>query len=324
MDIQSQKTSVALLSIISNGTLVALKLVTGIVIGSISVLSEAAHSSMDLIASIIAFIAVRISGKRPDEHHQFGHGKVEDISALAEALLIFVASIWIIYEAVQKILHPQPLEAVDWGLGVMLLSVVANIVVSQLLFKVGKSSESPALIADAWHLRTDVYTSAGVLVALALIWMGDRIWPGVDLHWIDPIAAIAVAFLIMYAAYKLTRDAIKDLVDTSPPQAETMWLNTYLESWYPTVRSVHRVRSRKAGGARFIDLHIVVDPSMTVSASHEITEKMTAHVREKLENADITVHIEPCDGKCKRSCISGCLLTEAERRKIQLASAVKK
>ena len=156
MDIQTQKTSVALLSIISNSILVTLKLVTGILIGSVSVLSEAAHSSMDLIASIIAFIAVRISGKRPDEDHHFGHGKVEDISALAEALLILVAAIWIIFEAVQKLIKPQALEAVDWGLGVMLLSVIANIVVSRLLFKVGKNSESPALIADAWHLRTDV------------------------------------------------------------------------------------------------------------------------------------------------------------------------
>ena len=194
MENQKQKTSVALLSIASNSILVLLKLTAGILSGSISVLSEAAHSSMDLIASIIAFFAVRISAKRPDAEHPFGHGKVEDISALAEALLIFIAAVWIIYEAIHKLINPRPLEIVDRGVGVMLFSVIANIVVSSLLFKVGKKTESPALIADAWHLRTDVYTSAGVMTGLALIWIGSIVFPQWNLVWIDPVAAIAVAY----------------------------------------------------------------------------------------------------------------------------------
>jgi cation diffusion facilitator family transporter len=272
---------------------------------------------MDLVASVIAFIAVRISARRPDQHHHFGHGKVEDISALAEALLIFIAAIWIIYEAVQKLIKAEPLVTVDLGIGVMLISVILNIIVSHMLLKVGKKTESPALIADAWHLRTDVYTSAGVFGGLSLIWIIGKLSPGADVHWIDPVVAIAVAILIMYAAYNLTRDAVNDLVDSSPPQAETMWLSRYLTGWYPTVRSVHRVRARKTGATRFIDLHIVVEPAMTVSASHEITEKMTAEIRDYLKTADITVHIEPCDGSCKKSCISGCLLTEKERKTIQ-------
>jgi len=321
MDIQKQKTSVALLSVVSNSILVTLKLVTGLLTGSISVLSEAAHSSMDLIASVIAFFAVRISARRPDAEHPFGHGKVEDISALAEALLIVIAAVWIVAEAISKIINPQPLETLDWGIAVMLLSVVANIIVSKLLFTVGKRADSPALIADAWHLRTDVWTSAGVLTGLSIIWVGARLWPEVNLSWIDPVAAILVAILILRAALTLTIGAIKDLIDTSPPAHELYWLSGYLESWYPTVRSIHRIRTRKSGAARFIDLHIVVDPAMTVSDSHAITEKMTSAVREKLSGADLTVHIEPCDGLCKKSCASGCMLTADERRRIKQAAA---
>lgn len=317
MENQKQKARVALLSIISNTTLVILKLLTGLLTGSISVLSEAAHSSMDLIASCIAFFAVRISAKRPDTEHPFGHGKVEDISALAEALLIFIAAIWIVAEAVHKLLNPGPLETIGWGALVMLFSVIANIAISQMLFKVGKKTESPALIADAWHLRTDVYTSAGVFAALAIIWLGGIFFPAVNINWVDPVAAIAVAMLICRAALKLTIDAIKDLIDTSPPAHELLWLSNYFQTLYPTVHSIHRVRTRKAGASRFIDLHVVVNPGMTVSESHEITEKMLNDIRGKLSGADLTVHIEPCDGNCTRICISGCMLSESERLPLQ-------
>jgi cation diffusion facilitator family transporter len=319
---QKQKTKVALLSVVSNGTLVALKLAAGIFTGSVSILSEAAHSSMDLIASVIAFFAVRISGKRPDAEHPWGHGKVEDISALAEALLIFLAAFWIVYEAIHKLINPQPIEVIDWGIAVMLLSVVANIVVSRLLFKVGNKTQSAALIADAWHLRTDVYTSAGVMTALLLIQLTGILFPQVNINWLDPVAAIAVALLICRAALRLAIDAIKDLIDTSPPPGELMWLSTYLQGWYPTVRSVHRLRTRKSGAVRFIDLHVVVDPKMTVTDSHAITEKMTREISDELAGADVTVHIEPCDGECRKSCISGCLLPEDLRKAMQRSAPV--
>lgn len=320
MEKQKQKNSVALLSIISNSVLIILKLFTGIFTGSVSVLSEAAHSSMDLIASIIAFFAVRISGKRPDMEHPFGHGKVEDISALAEALLIFIAAIWIVVEAIHKLINPEPLETIGWGALVMLISVIANITVSKMLFKVGKQTESPALIADAWHLRTDVYTSAGVFAGLTLIWLNGILFPDVNFTWLDPVTAILVAILIGRTALKLTIDAIRDLIDTSPPAHELAWLSNYFKKWYPTVRSIHRFRTRRSGAVRFIDLHVVVDSGMTVSDSHKITEQMSEEIRAKMSGADLTVHIEPCDGTCKKACVSGCMLTENERRQVQKAT----
>jgi cation diffusion facilitator family transporter len=300
-----------------------LKVIVGAVTGSISVWAQAVDSSLDIFAVIITFLTLGFSSKPADREHPFGHGKVEDISALAEALLIFIAAVWIIYEAVHKLINPRPLETVNWGVAVMLFSVVANVVVSQLLFKIGKKTESPALIADAWHLRTDVYTSAGVMAGLAFIWLGSVFLPSTNLVWLDAAAAILVALLICRAALRLTMDAIKDLIDTSPSQEEVMWLSRYLGGWYPTVRSVHRLRTRKSGAERFIDLHVVVDPAMSVTDSHAITEKMTSEIRAQLNGADVTVHIEPCDGTCKASCVSGCLLPLNSRKSMQSAAATR-
>ena len=216
--IDKRKSSVALLSVASNTILVLLKLTVGIIIGSVSVISEAIHSSVDLLAALIALFAVRTSGKPADAEHPFGHGKVENISGTVEALLIFLAAGWIIFEAVKKLKDPEPLEEVGWGVAVMMVSSAANILVSKALFKVGKETDSVALQADAWHLRTDVYTSAGVMAGLAIIWIGRIVLPGTDLNWVDPVAAIGVALLIIKAAYQLTVESARDLLGCKPSQ----------------------------------------------------------------------------------------------------------
>jgi cation diffusion facilitator family transporter len=315
MSEQRKKSRVAGLSVISNTVLVLFKATVGILIGSVSVLSEAIHSGMDLIAALIAFFAVRIAGKAADEEHPFGHTKVENISAGVEALLIFVAAIWIIYEAVQKLIHPRPLETIGWGVGVMLISTIANLVISHQLFKVGRETDSPALIADGWHLRTDVYTSAGVMAGLGIIWLGAHFFPALNLNWIDPVAAIAVAFLIIHAAYDLTRRAVQDLVDQSIPTEEKEWMENYLSSLYPTVRSFHRLRTRKAGSTRFINVHLALDSNLTVAESHSIGDKIVGDFKAHFpHDVDVIVHIEPCDGVCSPACESGCLLNEEEKK----------
>ena len=178
MDADKRKAAVATLSVVSNATLVVLKLAAGLLIGSVSVISEAIHSGVDLVASVIALVAVKQAARPPDAQHEFGHGKVENVSGTIEALLIFLAAAWIIYEAVKKLVHPEPIDAAAWGVGVMLVSAAANLFVSHRLFKVGKETDSIALQADAWHLRTDVYTSAGVMAALGLIALGRVVLPG--------------------------------------------------------------------------------------------------------------------------------------------------
>jgi len=315
MDTQRKKTRVASLSVISNTVLVFFKAIVGILIGSVAVLSEAIHSGMDLIAALIAFFAVKMSGKEADEDHAFGHTKVENISAAIEALLIFVAAVWIIYEAIRKLINPQPLETVSWGVAVMLISTIANLIVSQLLFKVGKETDSAALIADGWHLRTDVYTSVGVMVGLSFIWLGRYFFPAINLVWLDPVVAIAVAILILHAAYDLTMHAAQDLIDRSIPKEEKEWMQNYLSALYPTVRSFHRLRTRKAGATSFINIHLALNSNLTVSESHSIGDKIVGEFKTHFpHDVDVIVHIEPCDGSCSPACKSGCLLSEDEQK----------
>ena len=315
MNEQGKKSRVAALSVISNTVLVLFKAAVGILIGSVSVLSEAIHSGMDLVAALIAFFAVRIAGRAADEEHPFGHTKVENISGGIEALLIIVAAVWIIYAAVQKLINPHPLETVGWGVGIMLVSTIANLIVSQQLFKVGKETDSAALLADGWHLRTDVYTSAGVMVGLGLIWLGGYVFPSLNLVWLDPVIAIAVAGLILHAAYDLTKRAVQDLVDQSIPIEEKKWMQNYLSALYPTVRSFHRLRTRKAGATRFINLHLALDSKLTVSESHAIGDQIVADFKKHFpHDVDVIVHIEPCDGVCSPACESGCLLSDEEQK----------
>jgi len=313
MDPQRKKAAAATLSVASNSCLVVLKLVVGTLIGSVSVISEAIHSAVDLVAALIALVAVRKSGKPPDAEHPYGHGKVENVSGAIEALLIFVAAGWILYEAVGKLRHPEPVEAVGWGVGVMLLSSVVNILVSRQLFKVGEETDSIALKADAWHLRTDVYTSAGVMVGLGLIWLGGKLWPGTDLHWIDPVAAIAVALLIIKAAYDLTRDSARDLLDTKLPEKEEQWIRDFIASHQGVALGIHDFRTRKSGADRFVEFHVLVPGDLTVAEAHDDTAALSAGIKERFPGTAVTIHIDPCHLDCPPECVDSCSLSEEER-----------
>jgi cation diffusion facilitator family transporter len=316
MEADQKKKQVALLSVISNSTLVVLKLSVGLVIGSVSVISESIHSGVDLVASVIAYYSVRTSGIPADREHPYGHGKIENISGTVEALLIFVAALWIFYEAVQKIVSPEPLGMASWGVAVMFLSAVMNTIVSRKLFQVGKETDSVALIADGWHLRTDVYTSAGVMLGLAAIWAASLFAPRVDLHWVDPAAAIGVAVLIIKAAWDLTMQSARDLLDVQLPGDEIAWIESLILGHRPVVKGYHKLRTRKAGHFRFIEFHLKVAPDMTVQSSHDITDDFSREIRGHFPGASVTIHIEPCDGSCTGSCLEGCLLTEQERQAI--------
>jgi len=315
MDAQRRKVRVAVLSVVSNTTLVVMKLIAGLMIGSVSIISEAIHSGVDLLAAIIALFSVKTSSIPADSKHPFGHGKIENISGTIEALLIFVAAIWIIFEAAKKLTHPEPVEAIGWGVGVMLVSAVVNIVVSEMLFKVGRETDSIALQADAWHLRTDVYTSLGVMVSLALIWMGQWIFPGKDFFWLDPVAAMGVALLIIKAAYDLTAQSARDLLDVNLPDEEVEWIRTCILDKKTVVRGFHDMKTRKAGHFRFVEFHLKVDPHMSVTNSHDITKVLKKKIRDKFPGTTVTIHIEPCDSDCVDKCIEGCLLPEQKRQK---------
>jgi cation diffusion facilitator family transporter len=286
---------VASLSVASNGALVVLKLVVGFVTGAVSVFSEALHSGLDLVAAVIALLAVRAAARSADERHPYGHGKFENISGAIEALLIFVAAGWIVYEAIDKLRHPSPLQALGWAVAVMLFSATVNAVVARMLFRCGRETQSVALLADGWHLLTDVFTSVGVMIALAVIMLGKRLLPGVSLGWVDPVAAIAVALLIVKAAWDLTRQSMHDLLDTSLPAEEREWIGKVVTDFGPAVCGFHGLRTRQAGPVRYIELHLLVAANMSVEDSHALVHRLTDRIRERFASAQVIAHVEPAD-----------------------------
>ena len=303
------KESTARLSVISNTGLVLMKFIVGTAIGSVSIISEAIHSSMDLIAALIAFFSVRKSAEPPDAQHEFGHGKFEDVSGLIEALLIFIAAFLIIWEAGQKLLGESSEvlnpELLLWGIAVMGISALVNWYVSNRLFKVGKQSESIALESDAWHLRTDVYTSLGVFIGLILIRL-----TGIAI--LDPLIAIGVAIVIMKAAYDLTRRSLSDLIDHSIPPADEKRIQEIICDHASIYAGFHDLKTRRSGPEIFIEFHLVVPGNISVLQSHDLADHLEADLKTEFPRANITIHAEPCNEGCTR-CGSFCTFYDKKK-----------
>lgn len=314
MDLQSRKIRVALISVATCAFLTIGKFVTGLIIGSISVMSEAVHSGVDLLAALIALFSVRVSGMPADKKHPFGHGKIENISGAIEALLIFFAAIWIIYESIRKLIDPKPIDYLGLGILVMLISALINFFVSEMLFKVAKKSESMALEANAWHLRTDVFTSAGVMISLAAIWVGNNFYHQFIFYWLDPFVAILIALLIIRTAYKLTIKLSSDLMDESLPEEEEVWIGSQILNNMPSIHGFHRLRTRKAGNHRFVEFHIKVDPSMSIEEAHSLTVKLSERIKKRFPESAITVHTEPCDANCLNGCSGNCTVENSQSK----------
>jgi cation diffusion facilitator family transporter len=286
------KSRAAALSIISNTILIIIKLTVGIMMQSVSVISEAVHSAIDLAAAIIAWFSVRESGKPADDKHRFGHGKIENLTGTIEALLIFGAAIYIIIEAVQKLVTGAvQVGGLGMGAVVMAVSAIANYFVSLHLMSVASRTDSVALEADAMHLRTDVYTSVGVLAGLIVIKL-----TGVAL--LDPIVAIGVALLIIKAAYGLAKNAFFPILDVKLPDAEEQIILEVLKGYPAEVLEFHKLRTRKSGHIRQIDMHLMVPKGCTVGEAHSLSHEITRQIEKRLPDSQILVHIEPCRGEC--------------------------
>ncbi len=254
--------------------------------GSISVIAEALHSFLDLVAALVAFFAVHVAAKPADWEHPFGHGKAEPISAGIEALLIFPAAIIIMYEGVNRLIIGATLEFLEVGIGVMLFSTVVNIFVSRQLFRTSKRFDSLALEADAWHLTTDVLTSVGVLLGLLVVRL-------TGLNILDPIMAMVVALFIIKAAYDLVRKSIRGLLDVRlPSHEEKIIQETILEHGRDLV-GFHELRTRKSGNTRFIELHLVLTKDTHLEQAHQICDHLEADISSKLPNSQVTIHCEP-------------------------------
>lgn len=287
----STKQGVAILSVGLNAVLVAIKLVVGLAIGSVGVISEAVHSGMDLLAAITALLAVRTSARPPDEDHHYGHGKAESLAGLIQALLIFLAAGLIINEAVQKLIHGAELESVDLGIVVMVISVLGNLVVARMVMKVARQTDSLALEADAWHHTTDVLTSLGVAVGLVAVRL-------TGLAWLDPLVAIGVALFICKAAWDITRSSLGDLLDASLPEEDHTAIREVLDRHRGDMVGYHEVRSRKSGADRYVDLHLVMNRNLTVRESHDLCDHLEEDIKQALGPVSLNIHVEPCRSDC--------------------------
>jgi cation diffusion facilitator family transporter len=296
------KAQTAHLSVISNTGLVLMKFAVGFALGSVSIISEAIHSSMDLLAAVIAFFSVKKSAEPPDAGHSFGHGKFEDISGLIEAVLILVAALVIIIEAAFRLLSG------DWqefdqtflfaGIAVMGISVLANWYVSSRLMKVARMTESIALESDAWHLRTDIYTSLGVFIGLVLIHF-------TGLVILDPLIAIWVGLVILNVSVDLLKRSFADLIDHSLPEKDEKRIIDIICAHSSEYAGFHGLRTRRSGPEIFIEFHLVVPGEVSVTQSHDLADHLEADLHVEYPRANVTIHIEPCTRGCTR-CGSFC------------------
>ncbi len=290
---EKEKRDAALSSVVAAIFLTALKLVVGLMTGSLGILAEAAHSGLDLVAALVTFFAVRIADRPPDEQYRYGYGKVENLSALIETLLLLITCVWIIYEAIQRLFFkPVEIEASLWAFGVMAISIVVDVSRSRILYRAARKHNSQALEADALHFSTDIWSSAVVLVGLGLVWLSGRLGP--EWAWLvkgDAVAALVVAAIVVYVSLQLGKRAVVVLLDVAPPRlAEQIAAEA---AQVPGVQSIGPVRLRQAGASVFVDLVVNVDRSASLEEAHQVAEAVDDHISQIVPRGDVVVHVDP-------------------------------
>ncbi|MDD2891264.1 MAG: cation diffusion facilitator family transporter [bacterium] len=284
---KNAKLKAALVSNISNTFLVIGKLIIGFLSGSVSIISEAIHSGMDLMASMIAFLSIKKASNPADEKHRYGYGKFEDISGLLEGQLIFVAAGWIIYQAIHKMLyHRTEIEFLELGIIVMAGSSIINFFVSNYLYKISRKYDSIALEADALHLRTDVYTSVGIFVGLFLI----KIF---KLEILDPIIAIIVALFIIRTSMELVTRSFRNLTDFRLSDDDLSRIHKIINEHNSEFVDFHELRGRKAGSERHLDFHLTIKKDTNLEKAHSFCDHLEEDIKKEFPGTQIMIHLEP-------------------------------
>jgi len=279
-------------SVIAAVGLTGFKIIVGLTTGSLGILAEAAHSGLDLMAAVMTFLAVRISGKPADRNHLYGHGKAENLSALFETLLLLVTCFWILYEATHRLLyHAVVLKVTFWSFAVMTTSIVVDISRSRMLYRAARKFNSQALEADALHFSTDIWSSGVVILGLFFVKLSQWV-PGLAfLRQADSVAAIMVGLIVVYVSIKLGIRTIQALLDVAPSGIEKRIISAV--EVLPDVKGCHNVRLRYSGPQLFVDIHILVDGNQTLKEAHNLTEEIERVIQKLMPNADVTVHPEP-------------------------------
>ena len=300
MQINTRKKLAAGISICSNIVLSILKICVGILSGSLSIISEAIHSISDLAASLITFFSVLKSSKPADKDHPYGHGKYEDMSGFIEGILIIFAAIYIIYSASAKIISGKPFEfESNLGIIVMCVAVCLNLIVSSYLFKIAKESNSISLFADGEHLRTDVYSSLGVLAGLILIKCTGYIL-------LDPIIAILIAVFIYKTGYSISKKAVRNLLDHSLPQQDIENIKNIIKAHSDEIKLKRNgIRARQVGPSIDIDIVLLFPAQTSICNCHRICDEIEKEIRAIYSNSSISIHSEPIcySKKCENNCI---------------------
>jgi cation diffusion facilitator family transporter len=293
-----EKRLVALSSVLAAIFLTGMKIVVGLLTGSLGILAEAAHSALDLVAAAVTLFAVRVSGRPADMEHNYGHGKIENLSALFETVLLLVTCAWIIYEAIQRLFfEPVEVQVNIWAFVVMGVSIIIDVSRSRALARIARRWDSQALEADALHFSTDVWSSSVVIAGLTLVWLSQRL--GIpQLAQADAIAAIGVAGIVVYVSLQLGKRTIEGLLDAVPSG-----LRDELESKakVPGVTEVRQVRVRRSGPEAFVDVTLAVGRDLTLEQAHEVASTAEASVRKALPGADVVVHVDPVQRKDEES-----------------------
>jgi cation diffusion facilitator family transporter len=284
------KARTAALSVISNATLILLKLFAGAITGSVAILTEAVHSSIDLVASIVAFFSVRKADEPADASHRYGHEKIENLAAAIEGILILVGSVAIAFEAIRHLINHGRVQTVGVGIAVIAVSLAANVTVSVRLARAAKRTGSPALAGDAAHLGTDALTSAAVLIGLVLVQLTGA-------QWIDPVVALAVAVVVVTTGIRLLSQSSRVLVDESLPPSEIEAIRDAIEAFSASgVVGYHELRTRRAGARRYVDLHVQYKRGTSLEDAHRIAHELQDLIGDRLAGStDVLIHLEPED-----------------------------
>ena len=292
LEAQKEKRSAALNSVLAAFGLTGMKIVVGVATNSLGILAEAAHSFLDLAAAGVTYFAVRVSDKPPDLDHQFGHGKVENLSALFETILLLITSAWILHEGYARLfVRSVDVDPSVWAFLVMGISIVVDATRSRMLYRAARKHNSQALEADALHFSTDIWSSAVVILGLGGVWVA-RANP--ELGWLlraDAVAAIVVAVIVVVVSGRLGWRTVMALLDTAPAgMADEVTLEV---EKVEGVLDCHRVRIRPSGPQYFVDFHVTMDGSRTLEATHALVEVVEARVRDLVPGSDVTVHVDP-------------------------------
>ncbi|MDP4238503.1 MAG: cation diffusion facilitator family transporter [Bacteroidota bacterium] len=280
-----EKKNVALWSVIAAIFITGFKLLIGLLTGSLGILSEALHSGLDMVAALITYFSVRVSDKPADREHNYGHGKVENLSALIETLLLLVTCIWIVYEAIHRLISGKTgIEVTLWSYLVVISSIVIDFTRSRALSRVAKKHNSQALEADALHFSTDIWSSAVVLFGLIC-------YQFLNWHKADSIAAIFVAVIVLFISYRLGRKAIDVLLDKSPVYT-TKIVHEILNE-FPEVLKFHGLKARTAGADTFIKFNVHFNPDLSIREVHEVCDKIEKEIKKRVNRSEVYIHAEP-------------------------------